>query len=303
MIRVHRLSLFSALFTAALFAPILANASTRRHDVPDANYLNLGSQFNTVGAVNFNGAGGSATLIGANWILTAAHVKDGGGGTSTGSFFLNGTTYGVTGIVNHPSWSGTVGTGGFDFALGFIAGGVAGVTPSGYYAGAGELGQIGTSVGFGIIGDGNTGATGSDGQRRGFHNVIDVLNFQADLAGLLSDFDNPGGTTNTLSSVGSSPSALGLEGNVTFGDSGGGLFVNFAGSSLVVGVTSYLVQANFNSGNVGKYGDASGWADISLGAPWIQQVTGIAPTNPVPEPATMAALGLGALALLRRRKK
>jgi len=261
MIRLQRASVFSAVFAAVFCTPLLANASTRRHDVPAADYTSLGAQYTTVGGVLVGASFGSATLIGTNWILTAAHVP---GALTSGSFFLNGNTYAVTNIVRDPLWSGSVGIGGHDFALGFIAGGVAGVTPSGYYAGADELGKVGTSVGFGLTGTGLTGATGL-GAKRGFQNVIDGRDIDPGLAGLIADFDKPDGSTNTLGSIGSSPTPLGLEGNAAQGDSGGGLFADFFGTQLLVGVTSYAAQADFNAGdpigNLGSRADGTGgWA-------------------------------------------
>lgn len=276
---------------ALCLLPALSSASTRRHDRTDSLYTTLGNSFTSVGSVQIGSSFGSATLIGTNWILTAAHVQS----ASTGTFTLNGTTYNVTNLVSHPLWSGDVGIGGFDFCVGFIAGGVVG-TPTGYYAGVDELGRISTSVGFGATGTGLTGAVDPGGTKRGFTNFIDARN-APDLPGLISDFDHPDGSTSSFGDT--SPTAL--EGAVAGGDSGGALFVDFFGSFLQVGVTSYA--AGPVGEPFGKYGWLSGYADLTLGADWIQQTTGIAPVTPVPEPATMAVLGLGALALIRRKRR
>jgi hypothetical protein len=289
--RSYPFTLCGAALALAL-APASSSASTRRHDRADVLYTTLGNGFTSVGQIVIGGTGGSATLIGTNWVLTAAHVNGGGG---TGTFSLNGTSYNVTNVFTHPLWSGDVGVGGFDFCLGFIPGGVAG-TPTGYYAGNDELGRMSTSVGFGATGTGLTGATEAGGTKRGFTNFIDARNLP-DLPGLLTDFDNPDGSGNSL---GGPAGLTALEGAVASGDSGGALFVDFFGTFLQVGVTSYA--AGPVGEPFGKYGWLSGYADLTLGAEWIQQTTGIAPVTPVPEPATMAVLGLGALALLRRKR-
>jgi hypothetical protein len=141
MFDLKRATLFSVLAGAALCAQV-AEASTRRDDVPDTSYRALGDQFQSVGVVQIGASFGSATVIGNNWILTAAHVMNG----SSGTFFLNGNSFAVTSVSSHPLWSGQVGLGGYDFCLGFIPGGVGGATPMGYYAGSDELHRVGTSV-------------------------------------------------------------------------------------------------------------------------------------------------------------
>jgi hypothetical protein len=294
---MRRIALFSALLGASLCTPILASASTIRHDVADSNYTALAATFPSVGSILVSGSNfGSATIIGPNWILTAAHM---GAPGSSGTLTIGGNNYSITTLLVHPNYDST--TLAFDFAVAQLTSTVSNVTPSAYYNGGGKLGRTGTSVGFGGFGTGLTGATQAGGTKRAFTNVIEM----SDGTYLDCDFDNPAGTANMMNQFApSSPTPTALEGNVAPGDSGGGLFMDFGFGQWLSGVTSYVWwdggDSTFPDGApYGRYGQGSGWADISLGAAWIQQTTGIAP---VPEPASIAAVGLGVLALLRRRR-
>lgn len=94
-----------------------------------------------------------------------------------------------------------------------------------------------------------------------------------------------------------------LPGPFSIGSSGTG----FAGAlpasqmlavNLTAGTDYYLVNTSFRAWNyVGSGTNGLGVGHFYTG------ISGPGDINPVPEPATMAALGLGAVALLRRRKK
>lgn len=89
-----------------------------------------------------------------------------------------------------------------------------------------------------------------------------------------------------------------LEGGTAPGDSGGPTFVEVDGSWEIIGITSWGENPVFADDAMrvqGRYGDLSVLTDATAHHTWVVET--------VPEPGTMAALALGALALLRRRRK
>lgn len=280
-----------------------ASASTIRSDRNDADYIALGNQFANVGELHSNIGWGSGTLIAPNWVLTAGHMF---GGSPSGTINFGGTWYTIDSVSIFPSWD----IGKNDLSLAHLSTSVSGIAPAAIWGGGlTEVSKDATSVGFGIGGNGDTGDTLSYGTKRGFENVIDGYDQKIwgfDYHGLLLDFDKPDGSTNTFSMLGSSSAPRNLEGCATPGDSGGGLFVNLLGHQTLVGVTSYVSWegvdpwASRANNTYGYYGDVNGYSRVSDSAAWITSITGV---QAVPEPASLVALGAGALALLKRNRK
>lgn len=173
---------------------------------------------------------------------------------------------------------------------------------------------VATCVGFGQTGNGNAGVTGSDGKKRAMQNAIDCLNGkyqdgEKDLFGYVSDFDKSTATENTLDkddfpaagfpgTQKSSRTWLDLEGQASDGDSGGGLFADVSGTSLLIGIESG--SKRLGGTNLETYGayTISTPLDLEMSDD-VKRWTGI---QGVPEPQAWLALVAGLLVATRRRK-
>jgi hypothetical protein len=188
--------------------------------------------------------------------------------------------------------------------------------------GSSEVGQSAAIAGFGNWGNGLVGGNNPSLSPDGFPyfiakagtNVIDGTSGQLGGIGtnypggypfsndyLITDFDSPTATNNTLSALGSSSTPLPTEAMIAANDSGAGLFIqNGLGAYELAGIAAETARPTGDNNPNYDYGEIGGFVRVSTQTTWIQSVTG----SVIPEPATLllslAGAGLFPVLSLRR---
>ena len=243
-----------------------------RHDVDIEKYREIGRQpeFECVGRYSIsetevNYAAG--VLISSQWVLTAAHFVEDSSVWKFGDNF-----YRTKRVVKHPKlkpnaeetqWNG------WDMALVELETPVLDVKPAKRYRGNEELAKTITKVGYGFVGNGMAGlSTLRIQERLGGQNSIDAIGGRFEgrrfnTSVMVCDFDNP---ENPESNQFGSPIPLELEIGGSKGDSGGGVFMDENGTTVLVGIVSGALNRQI------KYGSVMALARVSKANEWIDSV-------------------------------
>jgi len=270
MNRVEKLLLTLSVVGASAIAP-QAGAIYIRSDRTAAPHNDLAALFPATGylGTTFGGQSCTATLVGPNQVLTAAHCVDfnsnGIPDDSIGSIVFGleanvpfSLTANVASVAINPGWVSSNGDAAFDFAVLTLSTPINNIQPA-LVTSANPVGNLGVAVGYGNQGTGTSSSDPSGSNDKiAVTNIIDRLGsdpFFSNNDTLQFDFDRPNGSTSTFGSN----QALDLEGATAPGDSGSPLMAQFGDAWFVTGV---LNTGYNNFGFDSRYGDVSLYAPV-----------------------------------------
>ncbi|MCC7101661.1 MAG: hypothetical protein IT206_01130 [Fimbriimonadaceae bacterium] len=255
-----------------LLGASFSHAIIRRVDVPDAQYQALANNI-PLGWIQYPSPSAvptSCALIADQFILSAGHTYS---STPGAIIKLGGETYNIVAWVKNPAFNIGDLTAGHDFSVARLDRRVLNQTPLTIRSATVPVQTTIKCFGMGTTGLGDgTGFVApwnpipSSWPPRGMTNRVDIDSSIPNV--ILTDFDKPDGTTNTLSDIGSSPAATDLEGQLAGGDSGGPVTMLVNGQEQIVGVNSAVANFN-NNGITGDYGDLSVVSKISVDYTWV----------------------------------
>jgi secreted trypsin-like serine protease len=236
-----------------------AQAIVTRDDRDDSAFLSLGQEYAAT-TVMFRQAsspeepGDAGTLIGARWVLTAAHVAAGLGPGDLAE--VSGHVHTIERVVTHPEWRSNADYR-VDIALVQLQESVSDVVPATVYRWSDESDAVLTLAGRGGRGTGLTGPVDEDGKLRAATNKVELVEESV----LRFRFDAP-----------ADPDATEFEGISGPGDSGGPAYLVRDAVLFVVGVSS-AQSARPTGGLRGRYGVLEYYPRVSHFAEWIQSTT------------------------------